>query len=86
MPTNAPASLADLAAPSRTWPLRPITGWGEHSIPADAEMRQARLYRTCRNWQFGWWLRQRRNFPDAPPTPHRLRQSRTTGPGQLAFE
>ncbi len=28
---------------------RPITGWGEHSIPAFARRRNQYLYRTCRN-------------------------------------
>ncbi|MEU9775264.1 hypothetical protein [Streptomyces sp. NPDC047968] len=46
---------------------RPITGWGEHSIPRDAPRRTGRLYRTCRNWQFAWWLRAHRPIPDAPP-------------------
>ncbi|MCY0929461.1 hypothetical protein OTB20_25325 [Streptomyces sp. H27-H1] len=79
------AHLAFEHAPGETWEgdalvpglgvrltnARPITGWGEHSIPAKAPMRQARLYRTCRNWQFGWWLRQHREAPDAPEKPHR---------------
>lgn len=94
------AHLAFEHAPGQTWEgdalvpglgvrlhnAQPITGWGEHSIPADAEMRQARLYRTCRNWQFGWWLRQHRNIPDAPPTPYKSKHPKTTTPGQLAFE
>ncbi|MEU7576782.1 hypothetical protein AB0B50_04170 [Streptomyces sp. NPDC041068] len=45
----------------------PVTGWGEHSIPSDASNRNSRLYRTCRNWQFAWWLRQNRNTPQVPP-------------------
>jgi hypothetical protein len=48
---------------------RPIFGWGEHSIPADAPGRSSLLYRTCRNWQFGWWLRANREVPDAA-VPH----------------
>jgi hypothetical protein len=46
---------------------RPITGWGEHSIPATARRRNQFRYRTCRNWQFAWWLRINRSAPDAPP-------------------
>ncbi len=46
---------------------RPITGWGEHSIPEDEPLRRSMRYRTCRNYQFAWWLRQNRNAPDAPP-------------------
>ncbi|WP_324787062.1 hypothetical protein [Streptomyces sp. H51] len=46
---------------------RPITGWGEHSIPAWARHRGSWRYRTCRNWQFAWWLRTNRSAPDAPP-------------------
>lgn len=46
---------------------RPITGWGEHSIPADAPLRHSTRYRTCRNYQFAWWLRHNRAAPDAPP-------------------
>ncbi|MFE9097783.1 hypothetical protein [Streptomyces sp. NPDC007264] len=48
---------------------RPITGWGEHSIPATARRRSQFLYRTCRNWQFAWWLRLYRGAPVAPPRP-----------------
>ncbi|MGW2877044.1 hypothetical protein ACWDBP_12275 [Streptomyces sp. NPDC001233] len=48
---------------------RPITGWGEHSVPHDAPKRSSRLHRTCRNWQFAWWLRTNRSIPDAPPLP-----------------
>ncbi len=46
---------------------RPITGWGEHNIPADEPLRKSVRYRTCRNYQFAWWLRTQRNAPDAPP-------------------
>lgn len=94
------AHLAAEHAPGQTWErdslesglgvrlqnARPIIGWSENSIPADAEMRQARLYRTCRSWQFGWWLRQHRKTPDAPPTRHKRGISRTVTPGQLSFE
>ncbi|WP_157855969.1 hypothetical protein [Streptomyces aureocirculatus] len=45
----------------------PITGWGEHSIPQDAPNRNSRLYRTCRNWQFAWWLRAHYNVRDTQP-------------------
>jgi hypothetical protein len=45
-----------------------VTGWGEHSIPATAHRRGQWKYRTCRNWQFAWWLRTNRNAPDAPPS------------------
>ncbi|WP_328469545.1 hypothetical protein [Streptomyces sp. NBC_00448] len=30
-------------------------------------MHPSTRYRTCRNWQFAWWLRHNRNAPDAPP-------------------
>ncbi|MFE2034306.1 hypothetical protein ACFXKS_03100 [Streptomyces scopuliridis] len=46
---------------------RPITGWGEHNIPADEQRRNSVRFRTCRNYQFAWWLRQMRDAPDAPP-------------------
>ncbi|MFF4605181.1 hypothetical protein ACFY12_20915 [Streptomyces sp. NPDC001339] len=75
------AHLAFEYAPGKTWEgnalvhglgvrltnARPITGWGEHSIPSKEPLRHSRLHRTCRNWQFGWWLRNNRNVPDAPP-------------------
>ncbi|MGP3685729.1 hypothetical protein ACTVZO_13610 [Streptomyces sp. IBSNAI002] len=61
---------------------RPITGWGEHSIPAGEPLRQARLFRTCRNWQFGWWLKQNRNVPAAPAGPQ---LEEPPGVTQLAF-
>ncbi|MEU5435421.1 hypothetical protein AB0G73_18865 [Streptomyces sp. NPDC020719] len=61
---------------------RPILGWGEHSIPAQAPLRRSRLHRTCRNWQFAWWLRANRYVPDAAPTP----PPRPSGIEQLAFE
>ena len=57
---------------------RPITAWGEHSIPAAEPLRQSRVYRTCRNWQFAWWLRQNRAAPDAPPRPQPRRQQSST--------
>ncbi|MDQ0601936.1 hypothetical protein QF037_006281 [Streptomyces canus] len=44
---------------------RPIIGWGEHSIPESAPLRRSTRYRSCRNYQFAWWLRQNRNAPDA---------------------
>ncbi|GAA3371260.1 hypothetical protein GCM10020367_21210 [Streptomyces sannanensis] len=47
---------------------RPIHGWGEHSIPADAPLRHSSRYRTCRNWQFAHWLKQNRHVPDTPFT------------------
>src|SRR4051812_6645559 len=48
---------------------RPIFGWGEHSIPPTEPLRRSRLHRTCRNWQFAWWLRANRQIPDAAPAP-----------------
>ncbi|MEV0370542.1 hypothetical protein AB0I10_12030 [Streptomyces sp. NPDC050636] len=71
------AHLAFEYAPGETWEgdamvpdltvrlanARPIFGWGEHSIPADAPLRRSRLHRTCRNWQFAWWLRTHRGVP-----------------------
>lgn len=62
---------------------RPLTGWGEHSIPASEPLRQARLFRTCRNWQFGWWLKQNRNVPAAPTGASQLEEQ--PGPTQLTF-
>lgn len=61
---------------------RPITGWGEHTIPRSAELRQSRIYRTCRNWQFAWWLRLYREAPDAPPS---LLESSPGNPNQLTL-
>lgn len=77
------AHLAFEYAPGNTWSgnalvpglhvqlenAAPIEGWGEHTIPRDVHLRQSRLYRTCRNWQFAWWLRLNRDAPDAPPMP-----------------
>ncbi|WP_158812859.1 hypothetical protein [Streptomyces rimosus] len=61
----------------------PITGWGEHSIPQDAPRRSSYRYRTCRNWQFAWWLHTHRDVPD---TPHPPRGGITDGPRQLTLE
>ncbi|GAC1380128.1 MAG: hypothetical protein NVSMB48_05540 [Marmoricola sp.] len=33
----------------------PIFGWGEHDVDPNHPMFSDRLYRTCRNLQFGWW-------------------------------
>ncbi|MEV0438440.1 hypothetical protein AB0I84_11070 [Streptomyces spectabilis] len=74
------AHLAFEAAPGEQWDgpalvpglfvrlnnARPIIGWGEHSIPPEEPLRRSIRYRTCRNWQFAWWLRIHRNAPDAP--------------------
>lgn len=51
---------------------RPITGWGEHNIPPTEPRRHSVRFRTCRNYQFAWWLRTHRKAPDAPPehVPH----------------
>ena len=46
---------------------RPITGWGERNIPESEPRRKSVRFRTCRNYQFAWWLRTERNAPDAPP-------------------
>jgi hypothetical protein len=46
---------------------RPIVGWGEHNIPLNEQRRNSVRFRTCRNYQFAWWLRIERNAPDAPP-------------------
>lgn len=35
---------------------RPITGWGEHSIPADSPCRWNHDFRMCRNYQFAHHL------------------------------
>ncbi|MEU6318172.1 hypothetical protein [Streptomyces sp. NPDC047009] len=63
---------------------RPITGWDEHSIPVDAPRRGQWKYRTCRNWQFAWWLRTHRNVPDAPPPTWRPPED-PNAPQQLTF-
>ncbi|MFH9426215.1 hypothetical protein [Streptomyces sp. NPDC017529] len=60
----------------------PVTGWGEHSIPLDAPRRLSYRYRTCRNWQFAWWLRAHRDVPDAPPA---QRGEAVGGPEQLTL-
>ncbi|MEV6946710.1 hypothetical protein AB0N07_33025 [Streptomyces sp. NPDC051172] len=92
------AHLAFEHAPGETWEgnalvpglgvrlanARPILGWGEHSIPLDASGRTSRLYRTCRNWQFAWWLRRNRDIPDAPPLPEGDGDE-NGGPEQLMF-
>ncbi|KIZ15368.1 hypothetical protein SNA_27840 [Streptomyces natalensis ATCC 27448] len=49
---------------THTWP---IFGWDEHSIPAETPLRRSRFHRTCRNWQFGWWLRMNRMSPVRRP-------------------
>lgn len=63
---------------------RPITGWGEHAIPAWARHRGSWRYRTCRNWQFAWWLRTNRSAPDAPPTTWQAPED-PNAPQQLTF-
>ncbi|MGD3109432.1 hypothetical protein [Streptomyces sp. YGL11-2] len=89
------AHLAFEYAPGETWEgeamvrglrvnltdAHPIFGWGEHSIPAKEPLRRSRLHRTCRNWQFGWWLRDNRDVPDAPP----LTAGKPDEGGQLQF-
>ncbi|MFE4869453.1 hypothetical protein [Streptomyces sp. NPDC056682] len=91
------AHLAFEHAPGETWEgdalvrglgvhlinARPIFGWGEQSIPLDAPRRDSRLYRTCRNWQFAWWLRANRNVPDA--TTSAFHQADEDGPEQLTL-
>ncbi|MER6543141.1 hypothetical protein [Streptomyces sp. NPDC001250] len=62
---------------------RPIMGWGEHSIPGDAPMRSSRLHRTCRNWQFAWWLRTHREIPEAQLCT--AKDISEEGPEQLSF-
>ncbi|MGW6314336.1 hypothetical protein [Streptomyces sp. NPDC055099] len=75
------AHLAFEYAPGQTWEgdalvpglgvhlanARPILNWGEHTVPLDAPLRQSKRHRTCRNWQFGWWLRHNRDVPDTEP-------------------
>lgn len=63
---------------------RPLFGWGEQSIPANAPKRHQYLHRTCRNWQFAWWLRTNRAAPDAPP-PGQLPPPDPDAPQQLTF-
>ncbi|GHI41102.1 hypothetical protein Sviol_55100 [Streptomyces violascens] len=90
------AHLAFEWAPGETWEgdalvpglgvklanARPILGWGEHSVPREEPLRRSRLHRTCRNWQFAWWLRANRQIPDAVP----ISLSRTNEAEQLTFE
>lgn len=77
------AHLAFEYAPGETWEgdalvrglgvrltnAHAIFGWSAQSVPLDAPRRSSRLFRTCRNWQFGWWLRNNRDVPDAEPAP-----------------
>ncbi|MGI5139357.1 MULTISPECIES: hypothetical protein [unclassified Streptomyces] len=42
------------------------------------------MRRTCRNWQFAWWLRANRNAPDAP-SPAQLPPPDPDAPKQLTF-
>ncbi|MFE3196782.1 hypothetical protein [Embleya sp. NPDC059237] len=93
---NRNAHLAFEPAPGNDWEgnalvpgltvsltgARPITGWGEHDIPSDDPHRKSWLHRTCRNYQFAWWLRRNRNAPDAPPP----RYATSAFPGQLSIE
>jgi hypothetical protein len=51
------------------WNARPIFGWGEHTIPADEPLRRSSRHRTCRNWQFAWWLHLNRGAPNLPTPP-----------------
>ncbi|GAA3304706.1 hypothetical protein GCM10020295_56520 [Streptomyces cinereospinus] len=55
---------------------RPITGWGEHDIPDSEPRRKSVRFRTCRNYQFAWWLRVQRNAPDAPPEKRAVQAAR----------
>ena len=48
---------------------RPITGWGEHSIPRTAPNRGSFQHRTCRNWQFAHHLAQQ-GVPGTPADRH----------------
>ncbi|KUL23293.1 hypothetical protein [Streptomyces regalis] len=91
------AHLAFEYAPGQTWQgdalvrglgvhltnARPILGWGEHTVPLDAPMRRSKLHRTCRNWQFGWWLRLNRDVPDSPTPP--ADDADENGPEQLTL-
>ena len=91
------AHLAFEHAPGRTWEgnalvsglgvrltnARPILDWGEHSIPTNAPRRTSRLYRTCRNWQFAWWLRMNRSIPETFHSPET--DVDEEGPQQLQF-
>lgn len=91
------AHLAFEYAPGETWEgdalvrglgvrlanARPLIGWGEHSIPSDAPRRNSRLYRTCRNWQFAWWLRTHHDTATTQSVPQGGPQE--SGPEQLAI-
>lgn len=44
----------------------PIFGWGEQDVDPDHPRYGDRLYRTCRNLQFGWWAW--RNLGLTPPS------------------
>lgn len=41
----------------------PIVGWGEHDVEPTHPMYGDRLYRTCRNLQFGWWAHKHLGMP-----------------------
>lgn len=57
----------------RARPLRPPGQRSPHhrmgraQHPPTEPRRNSARFRTCRNYQFAWWLRTQRNAPDAPP-------------------
>jgi hypothetical protein len=53
--------------------VRPVTGWGEHSVPDGAPHRTQAAYRTCRNWQYAHHLHHQLGVPD-------IRRDKPRGP------
>ena len=53
----------------------PIFGWGESDVDPNHPMFGDRLYRTCRNLQFGWWAHANLGVPiEANPERQAYRQ------------
>lgn len=60
----------------------------ETALPAPIELPSdgadtgaaAKVHRTCRNWQFAWWLRTNRDAPDARPLGRQRDRRGRTGP------
>jgi hypothetical protein len=66
----------------------PIPGWGPDSIPAEAPHAGEYFYRTCRNWQFAWYLH-RQIGAENRENPAKYRHTRRYRPQpgvQAAFE
>lgn len=69
----------------------PLSGWGEWDVPMGHPQYGDRLYRTCRNLQFGWWAHrhlgaENRINPDRLPTqPARKPGGRPSGGKRFLF-